>query len=173
LSVPPSPKGELLVIAIVVTESTGIRPVVPRVIDDHVEDDTDGEGFTVLFIGMGLVNQIYKILLGAKARVDIQIIVDVVPMVRPIIVAENRGEPDGGATEPSNIIEILGNALDFATVEVVRSLCSLAPTWREGRVAVCVVMEPVHHKEIDKFFPPFTVKIEVLLSRSRCKIDLL
>jgi hypothetical protein len=52
------------------------------------------------------VDRIEQALLRAKARIYIEIMIDVVSVVRVCVVLEDRGEPDGRAAEPRDVAEI-------------------------------------------------------------------
>jgi hypothetical protein len=52
-------------------------------------------------------------------RIDIQVIVDVVAMVGIRVVFKDRRQPDGGAAEVGNVVKVLCNASDFASVKLI------------------------------------------------------
>jgi hypothetical protein len=52
------------------------------------------------------VDQIDQVLLGAEARIDAQVIVDVVAVIGLAVVLEDGRQPDGRAAEAGDVIEM-------------------------------------------------------------------
>ena len=54
----------------------------------------------------------------------LEVVVDVVAVIGIRIVLEHRREPDGRASEPGDVVQIVRDAFDLAAVERVGSLDS-------------------------------------------------
>src|ERR1039457_829524 len=142
-------------------------------IDDNVKDDPDRVWLSVLLVVVSCIDQIDQVLLDAEMGVDIEVVIDVVPVVSPIVVTKYRRNPDRCATQTCNIIEILGDTLDFAPIEgIIRCLHTLAPVWAQHRHTLLVVVKPVDHEKIDEFLAPFPVNVKIDLPRRWSKIDI-
>ena len=95
--VAPVAERELLVVGIVITDVAGVVPIVPRVVDDHVQDDAKGKRLPVLRVGVGSLDEVNQVLLGAETRVHIQVVVNVIAMVS--VSPEDRTQPNRGAAD--------------------------------------------------------------------------
>src|SRR6185436_18536644 len=168
----PAAERELQIVGVVRSSQTRIGPVVAGMVDHHVEDDAQRMGLPVLLVGVSGGHEVDQVLLGAEARIDAEVVVDVVTVVGAGIVLEDRREPDGGAAEPGDVVEVPRDAADLAAVEVVgrgharRSACA------ERAGPRLVVVEAVHHQEVDEFFAPFPLGLEIRPPRRRAEVDL-
>ncbi|ESU50210.1 hypothetical protein P376_1812 [Streptomyces sp. HCCB10043] len=88
------------------------------VVGDDVEEDLHA-------LGVGLVDQLLQVGVGAEVRVDLGEVGDPVAVVarRRVLagaldgpVLEDRGHPDGGGAEALDVVELLGQALEVAAL---------------------------------------------------------
>jgi hypothetical protein len=119
----------------------------------------------ILLVIVSGLHEIDEILSGSKARIDIEVIVDVIAMVGAIIVSKHRRQPDCSAAQSRNIVEILSNAFDPAAIEfIVRRRHTLTTIGCEHGLARGIVVESIHHQEVDKLLAPLAFDVEVCLS---------
>jgi len=109
-------EGKLLVGIKVVFDFVFVVPVRAGVVDNDVEDNPHGRR-----PGVGGSHEIDEVLLGADLGIDVEIVIDVVPVIGAGIVFKDWGEPNGGTTQAGDVIKILGNTADPAAVEIVGS----------------------------------------------------
>jgi len=142
-------------------------------IDDHVENDTNGKWMAVLLEIVCSVDEIDEILFGSEMGIDAKVIVDVVAVVGVVVVLEYRREPDGRTAEAGDVIEVAADAFNIAAEEGIRSFDAGRAIGASGDRARGVVLETIDHEEVDKLFAPLAFGIEVLLAGNRREIDLL
>ena len=63
-------------------------------IDDHIENDPHGKRLATLPEVVCRFHKINQVLLGAKMRVDVEIVVDVVAVICLWVVLEDRRKPE-------------------------------------------------------------------------------
>jgi hypothetical protein len=105
-------------------------------------------------------------------RVDVQIIVDVVTVIGAGIVAEHGREPNRRAAEAGDVVQVPGNALDLAAVEVLGGRNSRGASRLPHRRPVFTVVKAIDQQEVDELFPPFAKSLEIALAGDRREIDL-
>src|SRR5205823_3438450 len=108
---------------------------------------------------------------GAKSRVNCQVVINIVAMVTVGVVFEDGRQPDGGAAETSNVVEIVSDTPDVASEKGIGRADAGRATGAGGDRARYVVLEAIHHEEVDEFFAPLAVDTEVPLAGHRRQID--
>ena len=98
---PPGSEVKALIVRIVVGKVARIAPVIARVIDDYVENDSHRPRLTVERERMRGIDEIDQVLLGAEVRIYVEVVVDVVSVIGIRVVLENRREPDSRAPKPA------------------------------------------------------------------------
>jgi hypothetical protein len=135
-------------------------------VDDNIHDDTDGRVQTV-----GFIDKLDEIVLSAEMRVDVQIVVDVVAMISARVVFEDRREPDGGATEAGDVIQMVRDPLDFSSIKIIGRLNAGGALAGLDWTSRFIIMKPVHEQEIDELLPPFPAATEIRFVGERRKIN--
>src|SRR5262249_19549203 len=165
---PPEPERKLRVVTVVVRHAARIRPVVARVIDDDVENDAHRRSAS-----MRRVDEVDEVLLGTEVRIDVQIVADVVAVVRALIVLEDRGEPDRRTSQSGDVIEVLRDPADRAAVEVIRHPDAGGATGLPDGRSRGAVVETIDEQEVDELLSPLPCDVEIGLVWSWRKIDVL
>src|SRR5262249_12329512 len=143
-----------------------------RVIDDHVQDDAQGMWLPVPSEAVRGLHEVDQVLLRAEVRVDAQVVVDVVAVIGAGVVLEDGGEPDGGAAEPRDVVEVAGDALDGAAVEVIGGGHARRAARARRAVSRLIVMEAIHHQEVDELFAPLPLRLEVDAPGRRREVEI-
>ncbi len=141
-------------------------------VDHHVENDAQRMRASVPLVGVGGVYQVDQILFGAEVRVDAEIAVDVVAVVRAGIVLEDRRQPDGRAAEAGDVVEVPGDAAELAAVEIVGYGHSGRPSRARGAGPRLIVMEAIHQQEVDELLTPLPVALKIDPVRRGSEIEL-
>src|ERR1051326_7379220 len=94
-------------------------------------------------------------------------------MIRMPVVLEDRGQPDRGAAEAGDVIEMVCDASQCAAIEGV--LCSkpMRPAGLRKSCALGAVMETIDEDEVDEFLSPFSVDRKVRLASRGREVDLI
>src|SRR5690606_17251422 len=157
--VAPIAEGKNRTIVIIVVIALGVAPHVSCVMQDDVEDYPH-----VAF--MSFIYQFGEILFGAEPRVNPCEVYDVVAVVRFRVVFEYRTQPERGTPEVFDVVEVFRDALYGATTGAVElfgiAKALLFPPSR-SRHAIVVIVEPVDHKEVNKFLAPVSGAIGPVL----------
>src|SRR5262249_16743501 len=160
-SIVPSTKTEveLFVVEVEVRHVAGIGPIVTRVVDDHVENDADRARLPIFLKIVGGLDEINQVLLGTEVRINVEIVVDVVTVIGAGVIFENGREPDGGATQAGNVIEVPGDAFDLSAVEVVWRGNPRRATRLPHRRPKRIIVEAIDHQKIDELFAPLPLEV--------------
>ena len=137
-------------------------------IDDDIQNDTDRR-----IAPVRRLDQVDEVLLGPEMRVDVQVIVDVVAVICAGIIFENWRNPDGGTTKSCDVVQMIGDAFDFATVEIVRRGNSPGSPGLEDRRTSSGIVETIDHQEIYELFAPLAREVEIVFAWNRRQIHLL
>src|SRR5258708_29131590 len=119
---PPAPKGEAHVIVIIVRIIPGIVPVVSGVIDHHIQKHAHITGVCCLY-------KINQILLGAKTRIDIEVVLNGIAMIaagvriRGTVVLKDGTYPERRASKVFDVVQMVTNPPQGTTADLAQSLC--------------------------------------------------
>jgi hypothetical protein len=102
--------------------------------DQYIEDDADGPGLAVSAEVMSGLDEVDQVLLGAEVGIDVEVVIDVVAVIGARIIFKHWREPNRRASEPRNVVQIVGNAFDLAAIEIVRCLDFRQSVRISGRV---------------------------------------
>lgn len=119
---------------------------VARVIDDDIEDDVEAAR-------MRFIHELAQVSCGAKARIDLQQILEAVAVIRALQrhrVLEHRGNPQRSRAEGFDVSETVadapqGSPLKAAEFRVERQVGGWASR----------IVEAVNHQEVDRAISPF------------------
>src|SRR3977135_82074 len=140
-------------------------------IDHDIEDDADRKRMPVLPKPVSRLDEFDQVLLRPEMRIDPQVVVDVVAVVGVRVVFKDRRQPDGGASEAGNVIEVPDHDLDAADGEAARHSEAHGPDRSGGNRPYGVVLKAVDHQEINKLLAPLAVDAEIALAGNRREID--
>src|SRR5260370_42278885 len=96
----------------------------------------------------------------------------VVAVIGAGMVGDPREGPDRAAGEAGDVVQVPGNALDLAAVEIVGGRNARGASRLPDRRSVVTVVKAIDQQEVDEFFPPFAKGLEIALAGDRSEIDL-
>ena len=149
-----------------------ILPVVAGVVENDVEEDAH-----IAFVGRR--DQVDKVLLCPEAWIDVHVVLNRVAMIVPgsgrgsAIVLENRRQPDGGAAQPLDVVQVIRDSAYFAATELTklhRRAATGCSTGAARSPAHRGVIETIDQQEINKFLSPLALRVEVLAASRDRKI---